>query len=364
MTTTPPASPLTLSPQRKRRWAWLVLVVLALAGGAYAFVEQPWRSRPARVAVEVVAPGPLSQVLAVNGRIAALQTVNIRSLVAAQAVEVAAEEGQRVTAGDLLVRLDTSQPQALVQQARAALDAGLVQQQQAQANAERARALGDNSTRVAREDAERALTAASNEVSRLQAALDQAESQLGLYTIAAPLTGVVLNRSVDRGQLVDSQTQLFTIADLDQLVVETDVDEIYSARIRAGLKALLEPAGDSVARDGVVSFAAPTVDPSTGGRAIKIAFDDPVDLPVGLTVNANIIVSQTESALSLPRGAIVTEGSQSHVLVIENGKATARPMAFEDWPAERVMVTEGLVSGDAVILNPASVKPGQAVEAN
>ena len=345
----------------RRRLAWLAIGGLLLAIGlTYAFLERPWEARPAKVTVEIVSEGPVVQVLAVNGRVAASQAVKVRSAVSGQAIEVLAEQGASVRAGDVLVQLDTAQPKALLDQARAALDAGLVRQQQAQANADRARALGDNATRSAREDAELSLTAASNEVSRLRAAVDQAQSQLAQYTIPAPLDGVVLDRAVDRGQLVDTQTELFTVADLGQLLVETDVDEIYSSRMRAGLKALLRPAGDSVAQDGTVIFAAPSVDPSTGGRAIKIAFDNPVDLPVGLTVNANIIVSQTDAALSVPRSAIVTEGTQNHVLVLENGIVTGRAIEFSDWPAERVIVTSGLVVGDQVVLDPASVSAGQA----
>jgi multidrug efflux pump subunit AcrA (membrane-fusion protein) len=168
---------------------------------------------------------------------------------------------------------------------------------------------------------------------------------------------------MDRGQLVDTQTELFTIADLRRLLVETDVDEIYSSRIRAGLKVLLRPAGDSVPQDGTVTFAAPAVDPSTGGRAVKIAFDNPVDLPVGLTVNANIIVSQTEAALSLPRSAIVSEGMQNYVLVLENGIVAQRSIDFSDWPAERVVVTDGLAAGNVVILHPTAVTLVAAVKA-
>lgn len=345
----------------RRRWVWGALVAVLIGGAGYAAIVQPWRGRAASVAVEVLQPGPVSQVLALNGRVAARQVVKIRSSVVAQAIDVAAEVGATVTAGDLLVQLNTSQPRALVDQAEAALDAGLVQQQQARANADRARALGDNVTRVAREDAERGLVAAGNEVARLQAALDQAQSQLALYTITAPISGVVLDRAVDRGQLVDTQSELFTIADLTHLVVETDVDEIYSGRMQQGLKALLKPAGYSVAQTGQVIFAAPTVDPATGGRAIKIAFDEVVDLPVGLTVNVNIIVSETPSALSVPRAAIVTEGAESHVLVVEDGRAVSRAMSFLDWPADRVMVTEGLTAGERVVLDPATISPGQAV---
>jgi membrane fusion protein (multidrug efflux system) len=361
-----PSEPASSRPARRRapRKGWLVAgVLLVVAVGGYAYLARPWDARPTPVAVEIVTEGPVSQVLAVNGRVIARDTVKVRSAVSGQAVDVGPQEGASVAAGDVLLRLDAAQATALVNQARAALDAVVVNQQQARANAERARALGDNATRSAREDAELALTAADNEVARLQAALDQAQSQLNQYTITAPLDGVVLTRSVERGQLVDPQSELFTIADLSQLLVETDVDELYSSRIGEGLKALLQPVGDSVARHGTVVFAAPRVDPATGGRAVRIAFDEPAELPVGLTVNANIIVSETEAALSIPRGAIITEGAQSHVMVISDGLATKREIEFSDWPAGRVIVTSGLAEGDSLILDPATVAGEQPVVA-
>lgn len=348
-------------PVRKRRWSWwlTLLVLLALAGAAYGYLERPWEPKPVNVAVETLSAGPFAQVLAVNGRIVAREAVAVRTAVSARASGVFAQEGDAVSDGDVLLQLDTTQPMTMVDQARAALDAGLVRQAQAQANSDRAIALGENTTRSTREDAQLALSAASNEVARLQAALEQAQSQLAQYTITAPLSGVVLERKVDRGQLVDPQTELFIIANLSDLLVETDVDELYSSRIRSGLKALLQPVGDSVPQSGSVVFASPTVDPATGGRAIKIAFDEKVDLPVGLTINANIIVSEASAALSVPRGAIMTEGTDSRVMVLENGVATARQIEFSDWPADRVIVTRGLVEGDEVILDPATVEPGQ-----
>jgi RND family efflux transporter MFP subunit len=352
-------------PARKRRWSWwkTLLVLALLAGGAYALMERPWEPKPTVVAVETLAPGPFAQVLAVNGRVAAREAVKIRSSVSGQAVEVLADEGDTVRAGAVLVQLDTTEADTLVDQARAALDAGLVRQAQAQANADRAVALGENATRSTREDADLALSAATNEVARLQAALEQARSQLAKYTITAPLDGVLLDRKVDRGQLVDPQTELLTVANLGDLLVETDVDELYSSRIRNGLKTLLKPVGHTVSQHGSVVFAAPTVDPATGGRAIKIAFDQPVDLPVGLTINANIIVSETDAALTIPRGAIITEGTLSHVMVLEDGITTPREIQFSDWPAERVIVTAGLDQGDVVVLDPASVSAGQSVVA-
>ncbi|KKB78397.1 hypothetical protein VW35_11080 [Devosia soli] len=340
-----------------------MVVICIVAAIAYGAIERPWETKPTTVAVEVMKSGPFTQVLAVNGRVAARESVPVRSSVSGQAMEVMAEEGDVIAENDTLVVLDTAQPKSVVEQAQAALEAGMVRQAQAQATFDRAVALGDNAPRSSREDAELALAAATNEVARLHAALDQAKSQLDQYTVRAPLDGVVLSRSIDRGQLVDPQAELFQIADLTDLLVETDVDELYSSRITDGLPALLKPVGETVARKGSVVFAAPRVDPATGGRAIKIAFDEPVDLPVGLTVNANVIVSETPNALTVPRGAIVNDGAESHVLVLENGKATNRQVTFSDWPADRVIVTEGLEEGDAVIVDPTGIADGQSVVA-
>lgn len=349
-----------VSGRRRRRFGWIITgFLLVAAGSAYAYFERPWEEKPVRVEVEVAKQDKLIQALAVNGRVVARETIQVRSAVSGMAVSVGAGEGESVSADEVLVQLDTAQPRALLEQAQAALDAGLVRQQQAEANAARAQALGENTPRSTREDAELALTEASNEVSRLAAALDQARSQLEQYTIKSPIDGVVLDRSIDRGQLVDTQTNLYTVADLSELLVETNVDELYSSRISNGLDVLLRPAGNTVAQEGTIVFTSPTVDTTTGGRAIKIAFDTPVDLPVGLTVSANIIVSEIDSAISVPRGAIVTAGTQSHLLLLEDGVVREQEINFADWPAERVMVTDGIEPGDVVVLDPTNVIPGQ-----
>jgi RND family efflux transporter MFP subunit len=355
------------SPRRRpfgRRIGFILLVLALVAGGgAYAFVERPWEEKPTEVSVERLQVGPVTQVLAVNGRVAARQSVAVRSAVAAKALIVAVDVGDSVTSGQVLTQLDAAVAEAQVKQAQASLLAQQVTQQQAEAVASRADALGENASRATREDATLALAAAVNQTARLQSALDEAERQLEQYSIESPMTGVVLSRGVDPGQLVDAQTELFLIADTSDLLVETDVDELYSSRISEGLPALLRPVGHTVAQPGTVVFAAPTVDSATGGRATKIAFDAPMPLPVGLTVNANIIVNEVADALSVPRSALVTEGATTHVMVIESGVAAARVVEFSDWPAERVIVTSGLAEGDVVILDPQSVADGSMVVA-
>lgn len=351
-------------PRKRKVSGWLIAAILALIVGAgYAALARPWEVKPVLVKMETVAKGPVSQVLAVNGRVAARRSVVLRSTVQARLAAVSADIGDTVSAGQIIAQLDDSEPKAQVEQAAAALEAGKVRRDQARSSLERTRALADNVTRATLNDAQAEFDAADQEVSRLQALVSQARTQLDQYVFRAPFDGMILSRAAEEGQIVDAQSELFTVADVSELLVETDVDELYSSQIRPGLSALLKPAGGTVAQAGTVSFAAPTVDPETGGRAVKIAFDLPVSLPIGLTVNANIVVAENPEAISIPRSAVRMSGTRSFVLVDESGTAQERDVKVVDWPAERLEITTGLAVGDRVILEPDKVKVGRSVAA-
>lgn len=332
-----------------------------MLAGLYAIWQRPWEPRGQVVATETLSAGPVSLVLSLNGKVVPLESVIVRNNVSALASAVSAFEGMEVEAGQVLATLDAAIAEAQVEQAQAALDAQEIRQRQAEAAFERTRALGDNSPRSALEDAERDAAAAASETARLQAALQLAQRQLAQYTVRSPISGLVLSRGVEVGQLVDPQTEMFTVADTSTLFVEADVDESFSSSIRTGLDALLLPLGATRPRAGEVVFASPVIDSATGGRRIRIAFEEPVTLPVGLTVNASVIVDETENALSLSRRSIMSEGAQSFVLRVEDGVAVKQPIMFVDWPADRVMITEGLAAGDVVVLDPDAVEPGMRI---
>ncbi|HSO48779.1 MAG TPA: hypothetical protein VLQ68_12720, partial [Rhizobiaceae bacterium] len=113
--------------------------------------------------------------------------------------------------------------------------------------------------------------------------------------------------------------------------------------------------------EGAVSFVAPVVDETTGGLAVKIAFDEPQNAPVGLTVTANIIVEQRDAAISAPRSAISKAGSTSSVFVLVEGKARLTAVSVIDWPAERLVVTDGLKAGDRLVVDANGLVDGQPV---
>ncbi len=349
------------APQRGiGRYGLAAGVALSIAVAGYIFLTRPWEGTPQAVTTETVVPGPITRVLAVNGRVVSKVAVNARSPVAGQAVEVLAEEGDRVSAGQLIVRLDASQPRAQAAQATAALNAAIVGLHQAQLNSDRAKALGQNVPLKTLEDAALSLTAAEHEVERASAAVDQAQSYLSQFDIRAPFSGTILTRQVQPGQTVDPQIPLFTLADLSRLVVRADIDELYSAQVGNGLRAVLQPAGGPAKLAGHITFAAPVVDAASGGRTVEISLDEPMTLPVGLTVAVNVIVEELPSAISVPRGAIVDADGASAVFVVADGRAVRRLITVVDWPAARVLA-RGLSAGEQIVVDPAGLTGGQLV---
>lgn len=353
-----PAAPV---PRPSRRaWIWAMGVILAGVAGLGLYF-QPWASGPLAVAVETAALAPATRVLAVNGRIAALHTIDVRALVGGTLADVSVAEGESVQRAEELARIDAAAQHAIVRQAVAGLDAALVAEAQARDTFARTQALGSNVARTALVSAERAVQSAGQEVARTTALVDQARVQLENFTIRAPITGTVLSLHIEPGQSIDPATLLMTIADLDQLVVETDVDEAYATQIRAGLPAVLQLAGEATLRDGRVTRVSQRVDAATGGLAVELGFDAPVIAPVGLTVTVNIIMDSLDAAITAPRAAIQSDDAGDVVFIVVDGAARRRAVSVIDWPAARLVVTDGLAPGELLITDATGITDGQAV---
>lgn len=338
---------------------WLIALLVLIGAGYGVMRWQPWITKPTVVSIETLSPAPATRILAVSGRVAALNSIAIRPAVSGQITAVSVVENDLVTSGTVLARIADDVARSERDQAIAARGAGEVRLTQAQSAFDRARALGGNVARSTLEDAELSLQIAQGELDRLSGVVAQTESRLANYTLTAPFDGTIITRAVEPGAMVDMSTTLFTLADLTDLVVEADIDEIYAAQITEGLKAVLQPAGMSRNLDGEVSFAAPRIDPTTGGRLIRLTFEAEQDLPVGLTVAINIVVDQQDEALTLPRAALTFTEGRASAMVLRDGIAVETPVDVIDWPADRLIVTDGLQAGDQVILTP--VMAGEAV---
>ena len=349
--------------QPRRWWVWLTAAGVGALAGGLAFL-QPWGPAVMPVAVEQVTLAPVTRLLAVNGRIAAVHAVDVRALVGGSLTQVAVSEGQSVNAGQVLARIDATAQDAVVRQALAGLDAALVAQEQAEATYARSLSLQANISAAALQADRRAMQSALQDVARMTALLEQAQVQLSRHTLRAPIRGTIVALDAEVGQIADMATVLMTLADLDELNVETDVDETYANQVAVGQRAILRFAGETQTRTGAVRTVAGRVDAATGGLSVRIGFDTAVIAPIGLTVTANIVVDQRDAALTVPRTALVSEDGTTAVFLARDGSARLQPVSVIDWPAARLVVTEGLSPGDWVITDAAGLSDGLPIRSD
>ena len=343
-----------------RRIIWALLGLGLAITGAWLF----W-PRPASVQTVTIVVGEASRVLAVNGRIRPRLSVDVKSPVPGRIILLPYDVGQRVEAGTLIARIDDAPQIAAIREAQSQL----ASQQETLAQARRDQARFDKladivgSQRV--EQARLAARQASDDVIRLTASVEQARQVQVRHQLRAPFAGVITERPVDLGQTVGSDAIIYRLADTSMPEATAQVDELYAADLSVGIAATVAVPGEAKPLAAKIIHMEDRVDPATGARAVRLAFDQPpARAPAGLTVSVNLIVEKRANAISIPRSAILTPSTAPRVrLVNEAGEVSNQRITFLDWPSETVIVTSGLQPGLRILVDPLAAEPGKRVRA-
>lgn len=381
----------------KGRSIFLAFACLLLAAAAW-FGWQVQRG-PELSGYEVTA-GPLVQTVVATGRVAALSRAQVGSEVTGVVVERRVREGDRVQAGDILAILRATDLEAAVEQARAELarlqESTLPQAEaavresevslaQASREAQRRRQLYEQRA-IPREELERAQQAeaaarAAAEQARLEARslasgnpnealararLASAEAQLAKTVIRAQVTGTVLTRDAEPGDLVQPSRVLFEIARDGEPEVLVPIDEKNLEVLELGQRALcIADAYPGRPFTATVNFIAPSVDPQRGTVDVRLSVtEDPGFLREDMTVSVNIETGRRERALVLPNDAVTLHPSSgtASVWVLDDGQARQRNVQLGLRGLAATEVVSGLNEGDRVLADaPAGLREGDRV---
>ena len=335
----------------------LAATVLALAGY--------WLLVPhdKRVATFLVKTAPADRILAVNGRIRPRLQVDIRPTLGGELIALPFDVGDRVVAGQILARIDDAPETAAIAVAEASMQAQQATFAQARRDLIRFEALGQFATKREVEQKRLTMVEAERELSRRRANVVQVQELRDRRILRAPFAGVILERMVDHGQTVGLENIIYRLADLSSPEVAIEVDENYAAEIRPGMDAMVSLPGQNREIGAMVLHVEPRVDPATGARNVRLKLVDvAIGAPSGLTVTVNLIIERRANAISVPRSAIIQYGGVAKVLVVgEENVVIERAIRFVDWPAEKVIVTSGIKSGERVLADPKSAQPGAKV---
>ncbi|CUH67783.1 Macrolide-specific efflux protein MacA precursor [Thalassovita gelatinovora] len=309
---------------------WLLWIGVAVVLGAIGWWWMQDAEERAKVTyiTEKVSQGDLTVTVTATGAIEPTNQVEISSELSGTIAEVLVDYNDTVTAGQVLARMDTVQldAQLAVQEANhAAADAQLANARaslvEAEANYDIARQLDERgvTSRTNLTVSEAALGRALANVASAQANVDLAQAQLEAQiavlskaTIISPINGIVLDRTVDAGQIVAaslSAPKLFTIAeDLAQMELQVDVAEADIGRINVDDKAIFTvDAYDDhpfPAQISMVRYAPDSTDGLVTYKAILSVENDNLLLRPGMTATADISVAQYNDVLLVPNAAL------------------------------------------------------------
>lgn len=344
----------------------LALVALALGASslltacdhAEGAIELPPAHETASVApVQVVAIEPererIARTIAVTGHIRPVREASLGTDVVARIVQVNAEAGDRVSAGDVLVRLNASRASAGVTQALAGAGAVAAQLEQLEADVARLEPLVNGGV-VAGAELERLrsqLQATEANLRAANAAVEAARDVLPSFEIRAPFDGVAEEVEAEVGEVaVAGGPALVRLLDLDTVEAELSVPEVAlralegQPQVRARVRAL----GETV--DGQVVRIANEFDAAAHAAPVVVAFDNADGrLRAGMFIEVSLTTSDARESLVLRGDQVRGSAGDYHVLVAEDGVATARPVEVEQLPDGRFEVLTGLEAGDVLI---------------
>ncbi|WP_425354708.1 efflux RND transporter periplasmic adaptor subunit [Burkholderia ambifaria] len=358
-------------------WAGLLVLLAGCHGEAHdAAAPAP------EVGVETVAPRTVHVTDEFNGRVEAVDAVELRPRVSGYLERVAYKEGDRVVRGAVLFVIDQRPYRIALDRANAHLQRARATVNLAQLQYKRVQTLiASRATSQEELDSTRAADAqARADLSAAEAAVADAKLNLGFTEVRAPISGRVGRALVTTGNLASAdQTLLTTLVSQDPVYVYFDCDEQSYLRYSAQR---IDPRGRAIGANpvriglanetgfphaGTVDFLDNRLDPATGtirARA-RLANPDHVFTP-GLYARVQLTSGRDDRALLIDDKAVLTDQDRKYVYVVGPGdKALRRDVTIGRQFDGRRIVESGLKSGDRVVVegmqrifySGASVKP-------
>ena len=269
-------------------------------------------------------------------------------------LDIKAEEGDYVEAGQILVRVETDRYALQVERANAAL-------KRLEMDFQRKKELYVKKL-VSAEDFER--VAAEYEAQK--AGVDLARLDLEYTNIRAPISGFISERLVRAGNLVELHQPVYRVTSYDPLLAVLHVPERELSVLRKGLEVSMSlDAWPGESFTGEVIRISPVVDPSTGTFRVTAKITDHGQmLKPGLFGRVGILYDLHEDVPVIPRSAVITEDELSHVFVInDEGSAARRDVQLGYEREGLIEVLVGLTQGETVVTaGKGSLSDGTQVE--
>lgn len=285
--------------------------------------------------VTAVAPtrGTAAEIVYATGAVEPVRWAKVASVIRERIMFLCNCEGQAVTRGFVLARLDDKEIRAQLQELHARED--FAKRELARVTELMGRGVSTT----------QAYERASTDLRSVQALITVQMEKLNNYVISAPMDGVVLRQDGHVGEIAETGQILFRVGVLKPLRVEAEVNEEDVPRITVGQRVLLRTdAFLNQQLTGTLSDITPMGDPVAKTFRIYIALPDDTPLRIGMSLEANVVTREKENALLVPADAVL--GNQ--VYVIDGDRARRRTVEIGIRGTRAVEILSGLTEGERV----------------
>lgn len=293
------------------------------------------------VGTTIAASGVLSDASVVSGHLEALSSANVVPKMGGRVAEINVDIGSNVRTGQLLVRLGAEELSAAVNQGKASLAAAQAKLEVSEANYIRGKALLEQGA-ISQAEYEGQFSlvykADQQQVEMARAQLEMAQANYNNALITSPIDGVVTARNVNLGEMAAPSMPVVTVVNLNTVVVRASISEDMVNKLKENQEVKVKVAAASDKPfTGKINNIALAADPATKAFPIKIQIAN-TDHVLKPGMFAEVTLGAGTEALLLPSEAIMVEGDEKFVFVVEEGLA------------KKVEVTTGASDGKSVAL--------------
>lgn len=315
----------------------------------------------------VIERGTFRNFVTANGVVYPIDRVQIKSKASGLVIELPVEEGDYVTKGALICRLDPTDVQAEVDQAQADYDVAEAELKQAQNTYNREKELY-SSKLVSNEELDQAnlqLEQAKGKTVRYRITLEQARTRLSETIVRAPISGFILQKYVEAGQIIASGisnvsggTSIADIADMDSVYIEAGIDEVDVGKIHIGQSAdvIADAYPDEIITGEIIRLAPESrvvQNVTLFDVVIKVANKEMI-LKSGMNAKVEITIVRKDDVLLVPTLALKeserpdTGKNIRQVLLKNGGRFIPKEIEIGLSDFETAVITSGLQEGDTL----------------
>lgn len=341
--------------------ASLMLVAVATACGQTGSSEQDETAaangtpEAVPVATVIARSGTAYEIVEATGTVAPWHQADIGAEVQGRVVEVAADVGDWVEQGDLILRLDPELYDLAVEQAEAQLLGAEAAFRKAKRDYQRNQKLYETRdiSKFALESSLLQMQTAQAAYLTAKAALATARRQRRNADIAAPFSGWVARRFVDLGQTVAPGVPVARVVDITSVKVEVGLAEKDVVKVAKGQRATLTVdafPGQEFA--GQVATIGPEADPRARSFPVEIRASntDQNRLRAGMVAKVRIFIRELKDVVVLPRAALLERSGQTLLFAIVNGQAQQRQPVLAAARGDSVAVLRGMQPGEEIVV--------------